>query len=278
MSLAPSRAIACVKIGSPKLGCWTLLLWIPSATELPVTHRHPKAILFDLDDTILDYDSVADRSWKQVCDTVSPKLPGLGTQELLTALKEKARWFWSDPDRHLRGRRDLLAARMEVVSSAMQDLEVSDLEICQEISVSYEKIRTALITPRPGAIETLRQFHRDGIKLGLITNGAKEPQRAKIDRFGLEPLFDSIVIEGEYGIGKPDRSVFEYSLGKLGANPQQTWMAGDNLYFDVGGAQELGIWGIWVDWRGSGLPKDSKVKPDRIVHFISELLDPTQGV
>ena len=105
MSLAPSRAIACVKIGSPKLGCWTLLLWIPSATELPVTHRHPKAILFDLDDTILDYDSVADRSWKQVCDTVSPKLPGLGTQELFTALKEKARWFWSDPDRHLRGRR-----------------------------------------------------------------------------------------------------------------------------------------------------------------------------
>ena len=50
-----------------------------------MTHRHPKAILFDLDDTILDYDSVADRSWKQVCDTVSPKLPGLGTQELFTA-------------------------------------------------------------------------------------------------------------------------------------------------------------------------------------------------
>ena len=47
-----------------------------------MTHRHPKAILFDLDDTILDYDSVADRSWKQVCDAVSPKLSGLGTEEL----------------------------------------------------------------------------------------------------------------------------------------------------------------------------------------------------
>ena len=241
-----------------------------------MTHRHPKAILFDLDDTILNYDSVADRSWKQVCDTVSPKLPGLGTQELCAALKAKAQWFWSDPDRHLRGRRDLLAARIEIVSSVLQCLGVSDPKICEEISVSYEKIRTELIAPRPGAIETLRQLHRDGIKLGLVTNGAKEPQRAKIDRFGLAPFFDSIVIEGEFGIGKPDRSVFEHSMEKLGANPQQTWMAGDNLYFDVGGAQDAGIWGIWVDWRRSGLPKDSKVKPDRIVHLISELVEPAQ--
>jgi putative hydrolase of the HAD superfamily len=153
-----------------------------------VTHRHPKAILFDLDDTILDYDSVADRSWKQVCDAVSPKLSGSGTEELCAALKAKAQWFWSDPDRHLRGRRDLLAARIEIVSSVLQCLGVSDPEICQEISVSYEKIRTELIAPRPGAIETLRQFHHDGIKLGLVTNGAKEPQRAKIDRFGLAPF------------------------------------------------------------------------------------------
>ena len=242
-----------------------------------MTHRHPKAILFDLDDTILDYDSVADRSWKQVCDTVSPKLPGLGTQELCAALKAKALWCWSEPDRHLRGRRDLLAARIEIVSSVLQCLGVSDPEICEEISVSYEKIRTELIAPRPGAIETLRQLHRDGIKLGLVTNGAKEPQRAKINRFGLAPFFDSIVIEGEFGIGKPDQSVFQHSMEKLGANPQQTWMAGDNLYFDVGGAQDVGIWGIWVDWRRSGLPKDSKVKPDRIVHLISELVDPAQG-
>ena len=242
-----------------------------------MTHRHPKAILFDLDDTILDYDSVADRSWKQVCEAVSPKLPGLGTEELFAALKAKSQWFWSDTDRHLRGRRDLMAARIEIVSLALKGLESDDLAISQEISISYEKIRTELITPRPGAIETLRQLHHDGIKLGLITNGAKEPQRAKIERFGLEPLFDSIVIEGEFGIGKPDPSVYEHSMEKLGANPRQTWMIGDNLYFDVGAAQELDIWGIWVDWRRSGLPTDSKVTPDRIVHFISELLDPTQG-
>ena len=50
-------------------------------------------------------------------------------------------------------------------------------------------------------------------------------------------------------------------------------MTGDNLYFDVGGAQDLGILGIWVDWRGTGLPADATVKPDRTVRYISELID-----
>lgn len=238
-----------------------------------MTHSNPTAILFDMDDTILEYDSVADQSWRQVCESVSSKLPGLGAEELFKALKAKSQWFWSDSDRHLRGRQDLLVARQEIVSLALDGLDVIDSDLTLEISVAYEKIRTALITPLPGAIETLQQLHDDGFKLGMITNGAKAPQREKIDRFGLEPLFDSIVIEGEFGVGKPDRRVFRHSLDKLGAGPQDAWMIGDNLYFDVGGAQELGICGIWVDWRGTGLPADSAVKPDRIVRYISELID-----
>ena len=240
-----------------------------------MTLGQTEAILFDLDDTILDYDSVADRSWMQVCEAASSKVSGLGTEELFTALKARSQWFWSDRDRHLRGRHDLLSARIEIVSSALKGLEIDARGLAREISVSYEEIRTELIAPRPGAIETLQQLHHDGIKLGLVTNGAKDPQRAKIKRFGLQPLFDSIVIEGEFGVGKPDRKVYEYSMEKLSANPQQTWMVGDNLYFDVGGAQDLGIWGIWVDWRRSGLPPDNDVTPDRIVQFISELIDPT---
>jgi putative hydrolase of the HAD superfamily len=239
-----------------------------------VTHIQPKAFLFDMDDTILNYESVADPSWRQVCEAVAPGIAGLGSEELFTALKTKSQWFWSDPERHLRGRLNMLVTRMEIVSLALKDLEVIDPELTKEISVSYERIRTESITPRPGAIETLQRLHDDGFTLGMITNGSSGPQREKIDRFGLEPLFDSIVIEGEFGAGKPDRSVFQHSLDRLGATPQQAWMVGDNLFFDVGGAQDLGIWGIWVDWRDTGLPADSTVKPDRTVRFITELIDP----
>ena len=54
-------------------------------------------------------------------------------------------------------------------------------------------------------------------------------------------------------------------------------MVGDNLLNDVGGAQAVGIYGVWVDGQGTGLPEDSPVKPDRIVRSIVELVPDDGG-
>ena len=80
------------------------------------------------------------------------------------------------------------------------------------------------------------------------------------------------MIEGEYGIGKPDERVFRHALDQLGIDPSEAWMVGDRLEHDIGGAQSVGIYAIWVDWRGEGLPKSSDVQPDRIIRTLSELL------
>ncbi len=48
-------------------------------------------------------------------------------------------------------------------------------------------------------------------------------------------------------------------------------MVGDNLVFDVGGAQAVGMHGVWVDMRGRGLPEAPVAVPDRIVTSIAEL-------
>ncbi len=55
----------------------------------------------------------------------------------------------------------------------------------------------------PDAHATLDRLKELGVKLALITNGAAEPQRAKVVRFALEHRFDHIQIEGEHGFGKP---------------------------------------------------------------------------
>ena len=49
-------------------------------------------------------------------------------------------------------------------------------------------------------------------------------------------------------------------------------MVGDNLKVDIEGGQSLGIYGVWVDWSGQGLPMDSSATPDRAVRVISELV------
>jgi putative hydrolase of the HAD superfamily len=87
----------------------------------------------------------------------------------------------------------------------------------------------------------------------------------------LEPIFDAIFVEGELGFGKPDPRVDELALSRLGVSPAEAWMVGDHLEFDVAAPQQLGIYGVWVDARSKGVPRDSRVRPDRTVRSIAEL-------
>ena len=110
------------------------------------------------------------------------------------------------------------------------------------------------------------------MRLGLLTNGSARHQRWKIERFALETHFDYVGIEGEVGFGKPEAEAFLRALRALEAAPADAWMVGDNLVFDVGGAQAVGMHGVWVDIRGRGLPEAPVAVPDRIVTSIAELV------
>ena len=123
----------------------------------------------------------------------------------------------------------------------------------------------------PGAIDTMQYFRDQGVRLGLVTNGGSEMQRGKLERFGLEPYFDHMVIEEEFGVGKPDERVFRHMLEQFDVSAGDTWMVGDDLQRDISGAQALGLFTIWVDWRGNGLAESSPVRPDRIIRSIAEL-------
>jgi FMN phosphatase YigB (HAD superfamily) len=52
---------------------------------------------------------------------------------------------------------------------------------------------------------------------------------------------------------------------------------GDNLEWEVEAPQRLGIYAIWIDVHGDGLPEGSTIKPDRIIRSLTELVPPEQG-
>ncbi len=108
--------------------------------------------------------------------------------------------------------------------------------------------------------------------MGLITNGNGEFQRNKIRRFDLTRFFEAVIIEGEFGAGKPDRRVFLAAMESLGAAPAQAWMVGDDLGRDIQPAQELGLGTVWVDFENAGLPAGCPISPMLIVRSITELL------
>jgi putative hydrolase of the HAD superfamily len=232
----------------------------------------PKAILLDLDDTILAFSGSADPCWRRVCKRFACRADGLAPDELLSAINDSRTWFWKDARRHHRGRLDLGAARREIVAEAFARLGIEMPDLANAIADSYTAEREEAVKPFAGAVEALRYLKGQGMRLALITNGSPETQRRKIERFGLASFFDCVVIEGEFGVGKPDERVYQHALKQLDVEPEDSWMIGDNLEWDVEAPQRLGIVGVWLDHAGSGLPESSSIHPDRILGSLSELI------
>ena len=233
--------------------------------------RAPSAILLDLDDTILNDSGSVDESWRHACASHADRLAPFDAAVVLAAIRKTSKWYWDDPDRHREGRLRLETARREVVRLALRDLGVDDQALADGIGDAYSHRRDLGMAVLPDAIETVRWLRESGRRLALLTNGAGQAQRKKIERFEIAGLFDAILVEGELGFGKPDERVYRRALKALDVGPADAWMVGDNLEFDVAAPQRLGLSGIWIDVQGRGLPDGSRVKPDYIVRSLVEL-------
>lgn len=232
----------------------------------------PEVLLLDLDDTILDDTGSRDRCWQVACSEAAERYRHLDAHRLLTEIEAVRDWFWSDADRHREWRPRMRDAWERIAVDALARLGVDDPQIAAFIGDRHFALRDEAIAPLPGAIEALELFRERGVTLGLITNGGSKGQRTKIERFALADHFDYVGIEGEVGIGKPHPAAYERALRQLNAEAHDAWMVGDNLEWDVEGAQTVGILGIWLDRRGRGIPAGSTARPDRIIGSIRELI------
>ena len=239
----------------------------------------PQAMLIDLDDTILSAYNNPGPLWLEVATEFAGGLPGITPQDAANAILNSADTFWDDPERHRIWRQKMFPARREVVRLAFQRVAadggpaVPD-EVLAAMADRFSTLREQRYEPYPGAVETLAALRDAGLKLALITNGSGETQRAKLARFNLEAHFHHIQIEGEHGFGKPEERAYRHALAQLDVEPHEAWMVGDNLEWEVAAPQRLGIYAVWHDHAGGGLPAGSSVRPDRIIRSLPELLEP----
>ena len=234
--------------------------------------RFPKAMLIDLDDTILSYEFGSADVCRRVCQQYIDDLPGWTVPQLMEGIDSYRRWFWADPERHRLGRLNLINARHEIMLGAFRQMGIDSVNVARRIGDDYDRQRLESVHPFPGAIEALETLCSSPVRLAMITNGTSASQRAKIDRFGLERFFDYVLVEEEFGVGKPDERVYIHALEKIDARPSEAWIVGDNLEWEVASPQRLGITAIWHDPKGRGLPRGSSVRPDRIIRSLPELL------
>lgn len=123
------------------------------------------------------------------------------------------------------------------------------------------------------ALPTLKRLEENGYRLGLISNAGDDrdvQQLAK--RFGIASYFDFILTSAGCSYRKPHPRIFELALSNWYFLPNEAVMVGDNLDADIRGAQNAGLYGIWISRRAGERTQDElRVQPDASLSSLSEL-------
>lgn len=231
----------------------------------------PEAVFFDLDGTLIDYAMSRETGYLTAVKEYANFIGSPDINAIVAGIVIKADWFWSDESRNAKWRKNVPEARREIVRMVFSDLGIHLDRIAIKIADRCSEIREQTISLISGAVETLSSMKSLRIKLALITNGGKERQREKIVRFGLESMFDSIFVEEEVGFAKPDIRIYELALKALKIQrPENAWMVGDNITWDVIAPQKIGIKGFWVNPRK--LKNHYNEQPFRVIDSVRDLL------
>lgn len=113
----------------------------------------------------------------------------------------------------------------------------------------------------------LEDLESNNIILGMITNGKGQFQMDNIEALGIRKYFHTILISESEGLKKPDPRIFKKALKNLGVSAQETLFVGDHPVNDVGAAQKIGMQAVWKlnkHWDGRGA--------DYIIDDLSEMI------
>ena len=229
----------------------------------------PKAVIFDLDDTLVNTTAARKQAWADVVPVFSARLRGNSPENVLRVIVDTGTSIWNTTKPT-----DESSVRREIVRRSFETMGIRDVVLEQEIVSAFSKRRQQVISLFPRSLSTLTALRHGGIRLALLTNSTAgiDAQRDKIERFALEEHFEHIQIEGEFGVGKPNPAAFHNVLNVLALSSDDVWMVGDHLELDVAAAQDLGICGVWHDYIGASLPDGYTVRPDHIITGIPEIL------
>jgi putative hydrolase of the HAD superfamily len=204
------------------------------------------AVLFDLDDTLLD----AETAWRSGVERLLARCPQVDRIVARTAWDTA---FEQNFPLYLAGEMtfaECQAARMRSWA-ALVDVAVPDgaeLDWFGDYLAGYSAGWVAF-PDVPGCLAAL-----GGVRFGVITNGDSAQQRAKITALGLTEVFTTVVASADIGIAKPDPRIFLHAARQLGTVPERCAFVGDRHDTDALAAAAVGMKGIWLNRVGAPVP------------------------
>ena len=107
--------------------------------------------------------------------------------------------------------------------------------------VAYRRAREANLMAYPNVNKTLMALAKSGIKLGVVSDAPSREAWMRIYYLNLYHFFDVVITFDDSGERKPSEKPFKLCLDALDLDPDETIMVGDWPERDVVGAKNLGM-------------------------------------
>ena len=198
-----------------------------------------KAVIFDLDNTLYNFDAANE----------------FGIRALAAYTEPVFGWDYPRMKDLYEESREKLTERMGDVGSAHNRLlrfqnllEEKKLPLhphALEMAKAYWRGVLDNMALSPGAREIMEELRRMGVRIGLGTDMTAYMQYEKLIRLGLMEYMDFIVSSEEAGTDKPGNAFFMLCAQKAGCLPGECLFIGDNIVRDYGGAAAAGMQARW---------------------------------
>lgn len=197
-----------------------------------------KAVVFDLDNTIYNYDECHIVAMKQLEEYVCDKY-GLNKVDFRKNFE-----LAKDEVKELLGNTGASHNRMLYMQIFLEKINQSPVEDALELYDIYWSAMLEKMTPFKYVMPLMKQLKHRKIEIGILTDLTAHIQHRKIKKLCITEYIDAIVTSEEAGAEKPSSIAFSRIIQKLHCNPEEILMIGDSQKKDIDGAVNVGMRGM----------------------------------
>lgn len=200
-----------------------------------------KQIIFDVDDTIIDFAATENFALHSLFNAHGWPL----SADLQRRYHAYNQGLWRRLEQGELTYEQLSEMCFRVFLKDNLNIDVDGQKIMDEYRSYFGEAHQLL----PGVEDSLIYAKRAGYKLTILSNGEKFMQNHRLELAGVKKYFDLIVTSEEAHYSKPDAHAFDYFFSRTEIGPNETIFFGDGLQSDILGAENYGFDSIWYNHR-----------------------------
>lgn len=226
-------------------------------------------VLFDADNTLLNFDKDEDNALRKVLAEYGVPV----TEENISIYVNINTGMWKALERGEITKPELKRTRFRKFFEAIGFETQADPF---EINERYLSFLGDGGNTLEGAVDLCKELKEKGFDLYIITNGVTDTQKKRLSRSGLLPYITDVFISEALGFQKPRKEFFDIVLSKIPEkDKEKIIVVGDSLTSDIKGAMNAGLDSVWLNLKGADLPEE--YTPKYVIEDIRNLGEIIQG-